>query len=176
VTDKKLSVMGRPKIMTEEKDRQLLAILRMKPSLKDTAALLDVSPPTIARHISDKYGMTFEELREQKMVATRHNLIRTAIQQAESGQNNVMLIFCLKNLCGWKDKHEVDVNANMTPKSTIRRKDGTIVELGFEGRDEGRDSEAIEGEVVRREDRRDGELHESSSVEQTHKRESDISE
>ena len=30
-------------------------------------------------------------------------LIRTAIKKAERG-DNVMLIFCLKNLCQWRDK------------------------------------------------------------------------
>jgi hypothetical protein len=176
--EEKLPVMGRPRLMTEEKDRQLLAALRMKPTLKDAAALLEVSEDTILKHTKEKYGVTFTELREQKMVATRHSLIRTAIQQAESGNNNVMLIFCLKNLCGWKDKHEVDVNADIKPMSTIRRRDGTVVELGFKGEDDeqGSDGEVIEGEIVRSEDRSDGELHESSSVEQTYPREPDISE
>jgi hypothetical protein len=37
------------------------------------------------------------------MVFTRFDLIRTAIDKAKKG-DNVMLIFCLKNLCGWRDK------------------------------------------------------------------------
>ena len=37
------------------------------------------------------------------MVHTRFMLIRTAIQKAEKG-DNVMLIFCIKNLCNWRDK------------------------------------------------------------------------
>lgn len=100
-----MAKMGRPKKFDDEKDRQLKAILRLKPTLEDCAAFLEVSGDTIERHIKRKYKCTYAEFREQNMVHTRFNLIRTALRQAESG-NTAMLIFCLKNLCKWVDRHE----------------------------------------------------------------------
>lgn len=84
-------------------ESNLKALMRMKPTLKDTAAFFEVSEDTIERYIKSNWGMRFAEFRDQNMVHTRFSLIRTAIQKAERG-DNVMLIFCLKNLCGWRDK------------------------------------------------------------------------
>ena len=77
--------------------------MRMKPTLKDVANFFQCSEDTIENHIKAKWGKRFSEFRDENMVFTRFNLIRTAIQKAEKG-DNVMLIFCLKNLCGWRDK------------------------------------------------------------------------
>jgi len=107
----------KPKLIDEEKDRQLKAILRLKPTMADCEAFLGVSHDTIERHIKNNYNCTFAEFREQNMVHTRFSLIRTAIKKAEKG-DNVMLIFCLKNLCGWKDKADIDQNIKM-PKIKI---------------------------------------------------------
>lgn len=106
--------MGRPKKFTDEKDRQLKAILRLKPTLKDCAAFLEVSEDTIERHIKKHYKCTYAEFRTQNMVHTRFSLIRTALKQAESG-NTAMLIFCLKNLCGWSDKQETTLTSDGSP-------------------------------------------------------------
>lgn len=100
---------GRPPKMTEEKIKQLVAILRIKPTLADCAAFLDVEASTIDKWIKRTHGITFSEFREQKMVHTRFNLIRRALKMADDG-NVVMLIFCLKNLCGWVDKVEQSVS------------------------------------------------------------------
>lgn len=78
----------------------------MKPTLKDCAAYLEVDTSTVEKYIKRTYGVSFSEFREQNMVHTRFNLIRKAIEQATSG-NTAMMIFCLKNLCGWADKQEV---------------------------------------------------------------------
>jgi hypothetical protein len=93
--------MARPAIVFN--DTQLKEIMRFKPTLKDTAAFFECSEDTIEKYISAKWGLRFAEFREQNMVHTRFMLIRTAIQKAERG-DNVMLIFCLKNLCNWRDK------------------------------------------------------------------------
>lgn len=115
--NKKTSKMGRPKIFDDEKDKQLRAILRLKPTLVDCAAFFDVDPSTIERYINRQYNCTYAEFRDQNMVHTRFSLIRKAIQKAEGG-DNVMLIFCLKNLCGWTDKVETQedqtVQVNVT--------------------------------------------------------------
>ena len=98
-----MAKMGRPE--TEINEQKLRALLRMKPSLDDTAAFFQCSTKTIERFIKQNFDVTFVEFRDQNMVHTRLSLIRKAIQKAENG-DNIMLIFCLKNLCGWKDRHE----------------------------------------------------------------------
>ena len=93
--------MARPKIKIDP--GQLEAIMRMKPTLEDTAAFFNCSEDTIEREIKETSGLSFAEFRRQKGVATRFELIRAAQQKALNG-DNCMLIFCLKNLCGWADK------------------------------------------------------------------------
>jgi len=96
--------MGRPK--KDISIEQLKTLMRLKPTIEDTAAFFEVHPDTILKFIKREIGpLTFSEFREQNMVHTRFSLIRTAIDKAERG-DNVMLIFCLKNLCGWKDRNE----------------------------------------------------------------------
>jgi hypothetical protein len=116
--------MGRPPV--EIDDVKLRVFMRFKPTLNDTAAYFEVNPSTVENYIRKKFDLTFSEFRDQNMVHTRFMLIRTAIKKAENG-DNVMLIFCLKNLCGWKDKpaeEENDPFKNMTDeelKKTVKR-------------------------------------------------------
>lgn len=112
--------MARPPIEIDPK--QLEALMRLMPTAKDCAAFFKCSVDTIERRIQEfttdaenPEGLSFADFREQNMVHTRMKLVRTALKEAEEG-NNVMLIFCLKNLCGWKDKQpgendmKLDVN------------------------------------------------------------------
>lgn len=94
-------------------DAKLKAFLRIKPTLADTAAFFECSERSVERYIRDNYDVTFVEFRDQNMVHTRHALIRKAIELALKG-NTAMLIFSLKNLCGWKDKNE-DPDAPVVP-------------------------------------------------------------
>lgn len=89
---------------------ELAALMRMKPTLEDTAAFFKVSTKKIERVIRENYNLTFVEFRHENMVHTRLDLIREAIRQAKSG-NTAMLIFCLKNVCGWSDKLDVSNEA-----------------------------------------------------------------
>jgi hypothetical protein len=89
---------------------QLQALMRLKPTAEDCAAFFQCSVDTIERRIKEYTttdelpdGLSFAEFREQNMVHTRFSLIRTALKKADSG-DNTMLIFSLKNLCGWRDK------------------------------------------------------------------------
>src|SRR5687768_11361422 len=82
---------------------KLKEFMRLKPTLADTAAFFECSERTIERFIKDKFEITFVEFRERNMVHTRMSIVRTAISKAQRG-DNTMLIFCLKNLCGWRDK------------------------------------------------------------------------
>lgn len=108
-----MAEMGRPKKNIDLV--QLKALMRLKPSREDTAAFFECHPDTIDKLIRKEFDLTFSEFREQNMVHTRFSLIRKAIQKAEGG-DNVMLIFCLKNLCGWTDKHE---STNKIEQSSI---------------------------------------------------------
>lgn len=92
--------MMRPR--KEIESEKLASMMRWKPTLADTAAFFKCSEDTIERRIKERWGLTFAEFREQNMVQTRFSLIRTAIDKALGG-DNVMLIFCLKNLCGWEN-------------------------------------------------------------------------
>ena len=96
--------IGHPKrVFDAEKLRKLKAFMRMKPTLLDTAAFFECGQTTVEAAVRDNFGMAFREFRQQNMVHTRMMLIRTALQKAERG-DNCMLIFCLKNLCGWADQ------------------------------------------------------------------------
>lgn len=94
--------------MNDEKVRQLKAICRTKPSLMDCAVLLDVDCKTIERYCK-KQGKSFVEFRDENMAWSRHMVIRNILKQCEQG-NTAMLIFAAKNLCGWKDRNEVETN------------------------------------------------------------------
>lgn len=94
---------------TEEDLKKLKELMRLKPSLEDTAAFFECSKTTVEDAIRHHYDLTFREFREQNMVHTRLMLVRTAIQKAKSG-DNTMLIFCLKNICKWADKYEQEVD------------------------------------------------------------------
>jgi hypothetical protein len=106
-----MAKMGRPK--KEINLEQLKALMRLKPTQKDTAAFFECSEDTIDNVIKKNFKCTFSEFRDQNMVHTRFSLIRKAIQKAENG-DNCMLIFCLKNLCGWVDKFETKQESDVT--------------------------------------------------------------
>jgi hypothetical protein len=84
---------------------QLAALMRMKPSLRDTAAFFRASEDTIERHILRNFNMGFAEFREAHMVDCRHELIRKAYGMALGG-DRAMLSLCLKFMCGWTEKSE----------------------------------------------------------------------
>ncbi len=86
---------------------QLYQLMRMKPTLADTAAFFEVSEDTIERFIDRKTGLTFKVFREQHMVHCRHSLIRKAYEMALDGDRS-MLALCLKHMCGWNDKAMAD--------------------------------------------------------------------
>ncbi len=101
--------MPRPR---KEIDReQFEAFCRLNPTLKDAAAFFKVSEDTIDRRCKEWDYEGFADAKQQNMVHTRLKLIRKAVSKAENG-DNVMLIFCLKNLCGWQDKVEQNTNLN----------------------------------------------------------------
>lgn len=79
------------------------ALVQRGATKKDAAGVMDCSCDTIERRIKEKFETTFTEYRELRMAGTRLKLIEVALTKAEQG-DNTMLIFCLKNLCGWRDR------------------------------------------------------------------------
>ncbi len=101
--DKELKKMGRPAI---EFDWDLLdKILQFKPSLNDTASIMKCCPDLVEKKIKATHGITFSEYREKKMASVRLTLVQKALDMAKNG-DRTLLIFCLKNLCGWCDNPE----------------------------------------------------------------------
>lgn len=95
--------MARPR---KEVDlHQLKTLMRLTPTIVDTAAFFEVSVDTIERIIKKEWNLNFAEFREQNSVQTRLSIIRKIIQKAEAG-DNAMLIWYSKNKLGWADKVE----------------------------------------------------------------------
>ena len=102
-----MSKMGRPR--KEINPEQLKALMRLNPTLEDTAAFFECSADTVEKRIRDYFDLTFAELRAQNIVHTRLSLRRSAIKKAEGG-DNTMIIWCMKNLDNWTDKVEQKVD------------------------------------------------------------------
>lgn len=83
---------------------KLKALMRSKPRLEDAAIVMGCSGPTIARFIRQEYDLTFSEFRDLHMAHTRNRLVQKALDLALEEGNAVMLIFCLKNICEWKNE------------------------------------------------------------------------
>lgn len=94
-------------------------LMQYKPSLIDAAELMGMKKTTLQDKIKEKDGCTFREYRVKKMAKTRTKLVQTALKQAYAG-NSTMLIFCLKNLCGWVDKLEHSGDDKKPPTLNIK--------------------------------------------------------
>lgn len=79
------------------------ALMQLGVTKAISASVMDCSEDTIDRRILDEHSITFSEYRDSKLGITKTKLIQTALKKAFAGEN-VMLIFALKNLCGWSDK------------------------------------------------------------------------
>ena len=86
----------------------LKSLMRFRPSLKDAAIFFSVSEDTVERRVKDWEGCTYKEFKERHSLGIKHRLMDRAFEIAMSG-NTAMMIFLLKNLCGFSD----------TPKNTF---------------------------------------------------------
>lgn len=101
---------GRPK--TEVPMDVVDAACRLNASSRQVIEILasqghKVSHSTLVRSIKEAHGVSFDEFRDQKTDLTRLKLVQKAVSLAMGG-NATLLIFCLKNLCKWVDRHEVE--------------------------------------------------------------------
>ena len=90
---------------------KLDGLLAYKSSLVVCADILECHENSIKNHIKKRYGLTFTEYAEKKLSRTKVKLVQKAIEQATSG-NTTMLIFCLKNLCKWADRNDVEIDSS----------------------------------------------------------------
>lgn len=95
--------MGRPKIELDL--HQLKSLMRLTPSLKDTAEFFDVSEDKIEDTIKENWGLTFPEFRDKNAVQSRLGIKRKMMEKALAG-DNTMLIWLSKNLLGMSDRVE----------------------------------------------------------------------
>ena len=108
--------MARPK---KEIDlHQLKSLMRLQPTLEDTANFFSMSQRQIERIIRKEHNLSFVEFREQNMVHTRLALKRKMIDKALAG-DNTCLIWTSKNLLGWSDKVEQKVETNQPIENKI---------------------------------------------------------
>lgn len=103
--------MGRPEIPFDW--TKLDAVLQYKPSLEDCAEIMNCHHDTIEKKIRAKFDCSFSAYRDKKMSTVRLSLVQKAIHMAKSG-DRTMLIFCLKNLCGWNDVYQQEINQTNT--------------------------------------------------------------
>ena len=102
------------------------ALLQRGATNTDCSHIMDCSTDTIERKIKAEYDMTFREYREKRMAKTKMKLIEVAISKAIA-KDNTMLIFCLKNLCGWKDRYENEIVGSSEPQKRL------VIEYAKEG-------------------------------------------
>ena len=100
---------------------KLDAVLAYGAALKDCAGIMGVSDRTIERRIREKYDMKFVEYRDIKMSKTRLSLQQKAVNSALQKDNTTMLIFCLKNMCGWTDRERVEDKQEKPVEIVFRR-------------------------------------------------------
>ncbi len=82
--------------------KQLAMLAKLRASLDDCASFFKCHPTTIKTWLKDNYDLSYTEFREQQLVHTKLGLTQKAIELAMGG-DKTMMIFCLKNLCGWTD-------------------------------------------------------------------------
>ena len=88
-------------------------LLQYKPSLIVCADILGVHENSIKNHIKARFSLTYTQYADKKLSATRLRLIQKGLEMALKG-DRTMLIFYLKNMCGWQDRIE-KVNTDATP-------------------------------------------------------------
>ena len=97
-----MAVTGRPRKKIDWELFESVIKCSHKMKIDHIAEVMKVHKETLVANIKEKYGCNFEEIRDIKSANIRYPLIQKAIQMAMGG-NATMMIFCLKNMCGWTD-------------------------------------------------------------------------
>lgn len=97
---------------------------------------LEARRQLIARRIQKRFGCDYLTYRNERMELVKAKLINKAYNMAFAG-NVQMLMFCLKNLCGWverkeflasvsdKSKNEITLNYKLEDQKDDKRKNET---------------------------------------------------
>lgn len=118
---------GRPKELVDMD--KLATFMRFRPTQQDCADFFGVSVNTIDRRIKEATGETYLEFRNRNFVKTRFNLINNALLRAE--KSDTLLVFCLKNFCGWRDKIEQETTVSVKPY-VMQLTDGSQLVMGHD--------------------------------------------
>lgn len=81
--------------------------MQFRPTLSETANWFNASEDTIERSIKKIEKCSFGDFRDRYSQHLKQKLRERAIELAMNG-HPTMMIFCLKNLCGWGDKNPGD--------------------------------------------------------------------
>lgn len=95
--------------MSELNHQNLIKLMRFRPTLKETANWFNVSEDTIERRVKKFEKLTFAEFKTKYNLDIKHKLMDKAIDMALAG-NATMMIFALKNYCGWTDQKQPEVS------------------------------------------------------------------
>lgn len=106
--------------------RTLDGILQFNATKKMCAEILAVSEDVIERRIRELYNQTFTDYKDAKMGKVKIKLQQKAIELALAG-NVTMLIFCLKNLCGWADRIEQDISTKTIDTQSLKEEASKIL-------------------------------------------------
>ena len=107
---------GRPLTVIDWKvlDNYLLLGARMI----DIEEMMGIGDDAIRRAVKREFKLSFADYRNKKMAKTRLTLIQKALTMAKQG-DRTLLIFSLKNLCGWSDKQEISYEEGSKPSLVI---------------------------------------------------------
>ena len=77
-------------------------------TLKEAAGVLKVTPPTIEKHLSREFQMSWTQFFELHSAGGKMSLRRAQFRNAVDKNNTALLIFLGKNYLGQSDKKEVE--------------------------------------------------------------------
>lgn len=96
-------------------------LMRFRPTLEECASFLGVSEDSVSRIIRATAGKTFSEFRDYYFGPTKIQLRKKAVHMALAG-DRTMLIFALKNLCGWQDNPNIQSEQDVDVEFDVRER------------------------------------------------------
>ncbi|AKI27360.1 hypothetical protein [Moraxella phage Mcat8] len=120
--------MARPKITLDDKQIAQVEALASVLTLEQIADYFGITRPTF-NAICERQPEVFLQYKKGKTKAIA-NVAQNLIRQAQDG-NTTAIIFFLKTQAGWREKNELDVNANFNAQ--VKTISDLIDELSDDG-------------------------------------------